>query len=167
MVNTAMRARLPMAARGRLPDGLGVRPLAVGDVGAVGALMHVAYKGGVEDQGQDEHWHAAQAEAAFKNAHGPVLWLASTLVHKGEEVLAATVVTDWQEQGELLLAYALVHPVLQGRGLGSWCISRSAAVLAKELQARDWVLAVAPTSPARQLYERLGFVEFDPRTGSG
>lgn len=55
-----------------------------------------------------------------------------------------------------LLAYAATAPERQGQGLGS-CVIENAVRRLNALGVTEFHLAVLPGSPARRLYERLGF----------
>lgn len=140
-----------------------VRKLRPGDALALGELMFVAYRGTVEDEGETPAAHEEEARLTLRGEYGEVLWDASFALLDDEEMVAATVVTDWSERAETLLAFALVKPSAQGQGLGGALIARSAAAL-RHMSRPDWVLAVAPGNPAQRLYERLGFTNFEPDT---
>lgn len=137
-----------------LPAGLVERRLAVDDAPALGRLMATAYRGTVDDHGEDDAWHEAEAEATLQGRFGTVVREASLVAVDGTSLAGACVVTD--EGDHLLLAFALVVPLWRNRGVGGTLIARSAqALLAAGHQ--EWTLAVTHTSPARRLYERLGF----------
>jgi GNAT superfamily N-acetyltransferase len=145
------------------PPDVVVRRLVPGDVDALGVLMADAYRGGVDDHGETDEWHADEARKALSGAYGAVLWHASFVATWDGEVAGATVVTDWNDDhpGETGLSFALVAAASRGRGIGGALIAASGAQLAAAGHA-DWVLAVTAGNPARRLYERLGFVAFDP-----
>lgn len=150
-----MRAQLAMAgAVGPVPPGLSVRQIAPNDGPALGRLMAVAYRGTVDDHGEDEAWHCDEAEEALAGRFGAVIWEAS-FVAVGDDFAGASLVTD--RGAHLLLAFALVVPRWQRRGLGGSLIARSAQALIG-IGEKEWTLAVTDGNPARRLYERLGFV---------
>ena len=161
-VTVAMRAPLPMSRPAALPAGFELRQLRPDDETALGQLMYDAYRGGVEDHGETPEHHAAEAIKTIDGGYGPMIWAASWCVLRGGEVVATTVVNDWDDVGETGLSFVLTHPTARGRGLATSLICRSAEVLTAAGH-RDWVLAVVPDNPALRLYERLGFVAFDPR----
>ncbi len=97
----------------------------------------------------------------FAGAWGDMIWAASLWATLDGRPAGATIVVDWTEQGVTLLAFALVAPRGRGLGLGGSLIARSGEILARTGE-REWGLAVVPDNPAKRLYERLGFVEFDP-----
>jgi predicted N-acetyltransferase YhbS len=117
--------------------------------------MAAAYRGTVDDHGEDEAWHCDEAEGTLAGRFGAVLWEASVVAVGPDDFAGASLVTD---QGtHLLLAFALVAPRWQRRGVGNSLIARSAHALIG-IGAQEWTLAVTDGNPARNLYERLGFV---------
>jgi GNAT superfamily N-acetyltransferase len=160
-VRLAMRCLLPMVAPAPLPTGVEARGLAASDVDELGQLMYDAYRHGVEDTGQSPGYHHDEAVKVLTGGYGDMIWDASLWATLNGRPGGATVVVDWTEQGETLLAFALVGPAARGLGLGGSLIARSGELLAAGGHA-DWALAVVPDNPAKRLYERLGFREFDP-----
>ncbi len=151
-----MRGQLAdVGAAGALPDGLVERGLSRSDGPALGQLMATAYRDTVDDQGEDDAWHAAEAERALQGDFGSVVWEASLVVVEANRLAGACIVTDL---GPLLLvAFALVVPDWQNRGVGGTLMAHSAQALLAAGR-REWTLAVTHGNPARRLYERLGFV---------
>jgi GNAT superfamily N-acetyltransferase len=148
------RARAPRA----LPAGLVERCVVPGDGPALGRLMVDAYRGTVEDHGEDETWHRAEAAKTLEGYFGAVVWHASLVAIDAGNLAGACLVTD--DGLCLLLAFAVVAPCWQGRGVGTALIVRSAQALLAAGH-REWTLAVTAGNPARRLYERLGFVGDD------
>lgn len=153
--STPMRGQLAMAGVvGPVPPGPPVRQIAPNDGPPLGRLMASAYRGTVDDHGEDEAWHCAEAEGTLAGRFGAVIWEAS-FVAVDDDFAGASLVTD--EGAHLLLAFALVAPRWQRRGLGGSLIARSAQALIG-IGRQEWTLAVTDGNPARRLYERLGFV---------
>jgi GNAT superfamily N-acetyltransferase len=152
-----MRARLD-AVPGATPiaAGIGVRTLKPGDAPALGALMHVAYRGTIDDRRESLADQIAEARRTMAGAYGPMEWDASLVATRASALVSACVVTE--DRGRLLLAFALTRPEERGHGLAAALITRSAARL-RSAGATEWTLAVTRGNPARALYERLGFFE--------
>jgi GNAT superfamily N-acetyltransferase len=131
-----------------------IRSLSADQASAVGTLLFDAYLGTVDDHGEAESWHRAEAERTFAGEFGEVVWQASKAAVVDDRLVGATVVTF--EYGRILLAFALVQPQLQSQGLGTSLIAASARALL-DLGHSEWTLAVSRGNPARHLYERLGF----------
>jgi GNAT superfamily N-acetyltransferase len=154
--------RAPLATQLRetaVPDGAFVRGLRSGDVLALGDLMFAAYAGTIDDEGETIAEQRAEAQRTIAGEHGPVLWQSSLVATDGRDhdgLLGAFLVTEWH--GYLLLAFALVVPTWQGRGLGTALITRSAN-RCRTAGCHEWTLAVTRGNAAIDLYGRLGFVE--------
>lgn len=138
-----------------LPPGLSVRRVAPPDGRALGHLMAEAYRGTVDDHGEAEAWHCDEAEGTLNGRFGAVVWEASFVALDTTGLAGTSLVTD--AGAHLLLAFALVAPPWQRRGVGSSLIARSAQALIGT-GAQEWTLAVTEGNRARRLYERLGFV---------
>lgn len=158
--STPMRGQLAevieVVAAKPLPTPLIERGLVPGDDPALGQLMADAYRGTVDDHGEDEAWHRAEAAQALQGHFGTMVWEASLVAVTPEKTFAgACLVTD--KGAHLLLAFALVVPRWQNHGVGSALLALSAQALLAAGH-REWTLAVTEGNPARRLYERLGFV---------
>jgi GNAT superfamily N-acetyltransferase len=127
-----------------------------GDGPALGVLAHAAYRGSVDDNGEHEAWHVADLTSALEDEYGRLMTPVSRAVPAGNELIAATLFTWWDDLP--LLAFCLTHPEHQGRGLATRLITHAARELAAEGH-EAMHLAVTQTNPARALYERLGFRE--------
>lgn len=162
-VRYPMRATLPLGPAPDLPEGITVRPLGIEAAEELAALMTVAYAGSVDDHGESPEEFRERARTALDGSafYGPPIAEATLGAYAPEGLVGAMVATDWAEEGEVLLAFALVAPSHQGRGIGTALLLRSAQALARAGRP-DWVLSVTEGNPARRLYQRLGFVDFTP-----
>ena len=151
-----MRGQLRDAAayHGVLPEGLIQRRLSEADVELLGRLMADGYRGTVDDTGEDDAWHHAEAVATLRDHYGSVLWDASLVAVDGSQLAGTCLVTD--DGPHLLLAFAIVVPEWRNRGVGAALIADSARALL-DASHTEWTLAVTDDNPARRLYERLGF----------
>ena len=140
------------------PAGLSVRAVGDADTEALGELMLRAYEGTLDDQGLVLEDHVDVAARTMAGQFGPLRPDASFVATPaGSGVLAgATIVTTWRELP--LLAFALVRPSWQNRGVGTALLTRSGQAL-RAAGDREWTLAVTRHNPAVRLYRRLGFHE--------
>jgi GNAT superfamily N-acetyltransferase len=138
------------------PGPVASRPVRDGDGTAFGRLAYAAYRGGVDDNGEDQAWHVADLTAALAGEYGRFMERVSRAVPDGDRLAAAVIFTWWDDLP--LLAFCLTHPDHQRRGLATRLITHAARDLAAE--GHDAMhLAVTATNPARALYARLGFRE--------
>ncbi len=150
-----MRGQLAdVPTREGLPGGLEERCLDPGDSAVLGQLMAAAYRGTVDDHGEDDLWHQDEAVRTLRGHFGAPVFAASFLAVQDERLIGTCLVT---EEPQLLLAFALVLPEWQNLGIGTTLIAHSAQALIST-GYQEWTLAVTDGSPARHLYERLGFV---------
>jgi ribosomal protein S18 acetylase RimI-like enzyme len=139
-----------------LPDGVGpARALRAGDAPALGRLAFDAYRGSVDDDGQDEAWHREDMEGTLAGRYGELLGHSRVIAVAQDGPLAAAVLLTWHER-LALLAFCLTDPAWRGRGLASHLIATSARALEADGH-REMHLAVTDGNPAQALYQRLGF----------
>jgi GNAT superfamily N-acetyltransferase len=138
------------------PGPVASRAVRAGDGPALGVLAHAAYRGSVDDNGEHEAWHVADLTSALEDEYGRLMTPVSRAVPAGNELIAATLFTWWDDLP--LLAFCLTHPDHRGRGLATRLVTHAARELAAEGH-EAMHLAVTETNPARGLYERLGFRE--------
>ena len=149
-----------MPPEGERPRELSIRQLLSDDAPGLGTLMYRAYLGGIEDEGQTQEWHLAQALEALSGSadYGAPIWEACLGLFNSDELVGAVLVTD--DRAEALIAFVLVLPQWQKQGVGTEVLIRSGQAL--EALGRDCVLSVADGNPALRLYRRLGFTQFIP-----
>ena len=136
------------------PGPVASRPVRDGDGTALGVLAHAAYRGSVDDNGEQEAWHVADLTSALEGEYGRLMTPVSRAVPAEGRLAAAALFTWWDDLP--LLAFCLTHPDHRGQGLATRLITHAARELAAE--GYDAIhLAVTETNPARALYERLGF----------
>ena len=149
-----------------LPGRVRVRALRAADEAALGRLMWLAFRGGVDDEYSGPGDADADAAGALAGRWGPVVWQASLAAELESALVSAVIIVLDDAHGGLpLLAFAMTDPAFQRRGVGRWLIEESIhrldATGVKELH-----LAVTRGNPAFGLYQRLGF-EVVPGERSG
>jgi GNAT superfamily N-acetyltransferase len=136
------------------PGPVASRPVRDGDGTALGLLAHAAYRGSVDDNGEQEAWHVADLTSALEGEYGRLMTPVSRAVPAEDRLVAAALFAWWDDLP--MLTFCLTHPDHRGQGLATRLITHAARELAAE--GHDAMhLAVTETNPARALYERLGF----------
>jgi len=79
--------------------------------------MADAYRGTVDDEGEDQPAAFRELQATANGAYGPALRHAWLLYELDGDVLAAVICTTWQ--GLPFVAYAFTHPSRQRQGISS------------------------------------------------
>ncbi|HLV73416.1 GNAT family N-acetyltransferase [Actinomadura hallensis] len=153
-----VRSQLQAPLRPAPPPPPGIRPFARDDVPALVPVMWDAYRGTPDeaDVGGPEG-AAREIRLALGGEYGRFLPGASFVAEDGGRPVGAALVTHYA--GLPLLAFLFVRRSHAGRGFGQALVRAVMHVLAE--QGHD-TLSLAVTRRnrrARQLYDRLGFVE--------
>lgn len=136
-----------------IPAGL-VVPVDGVDLTELAELMLAAYRGTVDDEGEDLDDTLTEIRATLSGEYGPLLSSASGAFCDDDGVASAIFVTGRAEIP--LISYVVTAPNRQRRGLGTTLIERACAVLAAQ-GYKDVELAVTVGGAGEQLYRRLGF----------
>ncbi len=150
-----------MSAVPLLP-GVEVRKVRAADARALGRVMWSAFRGSPDDEFDTVADAEIEVLQTLDGKWGPFSADASLVAVIAGEVVAAVLTVFDDAHGRIpLLAFAVIAPERQGRGLGGWLIENAVRCL-DVVGITELHLAVAPTNPARRLYERLGFMEIGP-----
>ncbi|HMQ35475.1 MAG TPA: GNAT family N-acetyltransferase [Chloroflexaceae bacterium] len=141
-------------------DAAGVRAARQADREPLAALLIAAYRGTVDDDGETLDDALAEIGRTLGGSYGPYLEPCSFLVEDEGRAVAASLVTRWTEAP--LLAFVMVAPDFQRRGLGELVLRRSMAALWASGETELVLFVTDGNTPAQRLYERLGFVAGEP-----
>jgi GNAT superfamily N-acetyltransferase len=139
------------AAQGPWP----LRQIRPEDAESLGRLMHDAYRGTVDDEGETLDQSVAEARDAMAGKYGEFLGRCSFLIEDGSRPVCATVVSLWD--GRPLLAFVVTDPDHKGRGMGTLLIKRTIDALLEERYQELDLFVTRVNEPAVRIYERLGF----------
>ena len=119
-------------------------------------LLHSAYAGTVDDEGEDGEAALSEIRETLNGQYGELLEESSGVVVGNGTLTSAIIVTLYR--GSPLIAYILTRPSRQRHGYATELITRACDVLAA--QGYEAVnLAVTVGSQGESLYRALGFVE--------
>lgn len=130
------------------------------DAAALGALMHAAYAGTVDDEGETEAQAVDEVRKTFAGTYGPYDETRSSLVERDGLPVSACLVTYWQ--GRPFVAFSLTHPARQRQGLARAGLQHAMHALQANGEVELRLAVTLANTPAVTLYRRLGF-EFEPR----
>jgi ribosomal protein S18 acetylase RimI-like enzyme len=140
-----------------VPGQVRVRALRAADEAALGALMWLAFRGGVDDDYSGPGDAEADAAGTLAGRWGPVVWQASLAAELESALVSAVIVVlDDAHEGLPLLAFVMTDPGFQRRGIGQRLIEESIRRL-DACGVKELHLAVTRGNPAFALYQRLGF----------
>lgn len=161
-MGTAARRRLKLVAElSELPpdETWPARSATADDGQALARLMLAAYAGTIDDGGETFEDALAEVGRTVGGAYGPYQAGCSFLVAAGEQAVAASLISLWDD--EPLVAFVMVAPAHQGRGLGRFVLERSMGALAAQGYRRLSLYVTDGNTPAQRLYARLGFTVAD------
>lgn len=147
-----MIARLAPQAPDAAP---GLRTAGPADREALAALLSAAYAGTIDDEGETPEQALAEIDRTMGGAYGPYLGDCSFLVEAEGQPVAASLITGWKEAP--LVAFVMVAPPFQGRGLGELVLRQSMGALWERGEAELVLFVTDGNTPAQRLYARLGF----------
>src|SRR5258708_7055127 len=140
-----------------VPASVRVRALSEADESALGRLMWLAFRGGVDDEYSAPGDADADAAGALAGRWGPVVWQASLTAELNSAVISAVVIVlDDAHQDLPLLAFAVTDPASQRRRIGRRLIEESIQRL-DAIGGKELNLARTRGNPAFTLYQQLGF----------
>lgn len=135
----------------------GLRPVdAQRDVPALAALLRLAYRGTVDDEGETAEQALHEMQRTLDGAYGPWLPQGSSVVERAGVLVSASLLTHWR--GQPLLAYAMTDPRWQRQGLARAGLCHALAAQQAAGEQRLSLVVTLANVPALRLYESLGFV---------
>lgn len=138
-----------------LASGLEWRQPVSEDQEALAALVLAAYRGTIDDEGED--LDGARAFVAESFSESPLLgssWLACTAGAAGVPI-SAVLLRRWREQP--LVTFVVTHPDYKGRQLASTVVRRALSSLVSAGEARAVAFITEGNTPSVRLFARLGF----------
>jgi GNAT superfamily N-acetyltransferase len=132
-----------------------LRQITFSDVASLARLMLAAYRGTADDEGETLAEATVEVEGTLEGKYGPFLSDCSFLVDHEGGIVGASIATLWEQHP--LLAYTIVHPDFQRRGVGTYLIAATGiALLASGYSSLDLFVS-EENEPAVALYRKLGF----------
>jgi GNAT superfamily N-acetyltransferase len=132
------------------------RPPTLADAPALALLLHAAYEGTIDDEGETLGDTLALVDQLFAGDFGPLLWSASEVIEREGRIVATTLLTLWLEGP--FVAFTATAPDHQRRGLARAGLQRCFNRLADGDEAWLRLLVTQGNQRAEALYESLGFV---------
>lgn len=159
MMSRATDASMKLARKCEPP--LVARQLQATDAEALGLLLHDAYKGTVDDDGQTLEKAVQEVKETFFGRYGGMIWTASHVVLDENAIVCCSVVTNYQHNP--LIAFAATLPAYQGKGLCTQVITESIRALARLGRPQVRLVVTEKNERALSLYQHLGFKPVDKK----
>jgi GNAT superfamily N-acetyltransferase len=137
------------------PEGAFVRQPTADDAEPLAVLMHEAYRGSIDDEGETPADTCALVRRLFEGEFGPMLWSLSEVTVSGDRLVAAALLTLWS--GGPFLAFLITSPAHRRRGLARGGLERSFNRLAAGDEPELRLVVTQGNLAAEALYESLGF----------
>ena len=148
----------------RSPAAAGVA-VAVADAQALATLMHEAYLGTIDDEGESPDDALTEMRGFFAGKYGAPIADACVAIERDGRLIAAALLCDWNERGAIvagpLVAFTLVHPSARGQGHGIAVVSTALTHLADARWGRVYAVITLGNAPSRALFGKLGFMVLD------
>jgi ribosomal protein S18 acetylase RimI-like enzyme len=158
---TRSRRRMALDLRHAVPaehELVASRPLVESDAPDLAILMLAAFRGTLDDEGEDIDQARDEVRQTFAGVYGPLMWNSSFVVDDESArpaLRSASVITFWQ--GSPLLSFTVTHPRAGRSGLATALICQSARTLAAAGHTRLDLFVTRGNTPAERLYDKLGF----------
>jgi len=147
--------RAALVARQR-PQLIGMRSPVEGDCLQLAKLMCAAYRGAVDDEGENEDVALVEVRKTFAGEYGVFVPHCSKVVGQCQELLHATLVTRWEDRP--FIAFSMTGPTAKRTGLARGCLVNAMQDLRVQGESELRLVVTLANLPALSLYESLGFV---------
>jgi ribosomal protein S18 acetylase RimI-like enzyme len=128
----------------------------------VGRVLLAAYRGTVDDEGEAEDDAIGEVERTVEGQYGPFLPEASFVAEDGARIVGASLL--WLFESRPFLAYVVVHPDAQRRGIGSMLVEACGNALLSAGHTELDLYVTEANEAAVALYRKLGFEQVERLT---
>jgi len=137
--------------------GLKLRSPAAGDAEAVGRLLLDAYRGTMDDEGEDLPAALAVARGYFAGENGRVMPELSVSAWRGPALVAICAVAWLDQRGCPFVAYIATASNAKRQGVGRLALGESVRRAGRDGHGEIRAFITRGNTPSEQLFAALGF----------
>jgi len=154
----------PSTRRAGACIGLKLRRPRPDQVGALGELLLDAYRGTVDDEGEDLAASMREARMYFDGKQGgPAMLADSVVAWRGDVPVAACLVAEWTEHRCPFVAFVATRADSKGAGVGRLLLAVSVRRLSRAGHREVRAVITRGNRPSEALFRSLGFEVFERR----
>lgn len=127
------------------------------DVDALAILLHAAFRGTIDDEGETFADARAEIERTLSGGYGRFLPEASFAIEEGEFLASACLVSWFEPHDAPLVVFSMTRPEARRRGMARFLLQRSIDALIARRYSRLTLIVTEGNDAAQALYESLGF----------
>lgn len=135
------------------------------DADPLAALMHEAYLGTIDDEGETLAQAQIEMRGFFDGRYGLPILDTCLAIEQDGRLIAAALICDWNEHGAIvagpLVAFLLVHPSARGQGHGIAVMNAALTCLADAPWGRVYAVITVGNTQSEALFGKLGFKLLD------
>ncbi len=144
--------------------GLKLRRPAREESAALGALLLDAYRGTLDDEGDDLAAAVAEAEGYFAGKHGRAMPEASVVAWRGQTPVGACLVGWWAAHACPFIVEVAVRSDAKGRGVGRLVLGEAVRRLGRAGETEVRAVITEGNDPSKGLFRACGFEDLGDRS---
>jgi ribosomal protein S18 acetylase RimI-like enzyme len=133
------------------------RPIRKTDKEDLAILLHAAYRGMIDDEGETFADALEEIGKTFRGGYGRFLPKHSFAIEDGESLSSACLVSWFEHHDAPLVVFLMTRPERKRQGLARATLAASIDSLSKAGFSRLTLVVTVGNDPALRLYESLGF----------
>jgi ribosomal protein S18 acetylase RimI-like enzyme len=154
----------PSTARHGACVGLKLRAPRAQDAEAIARLLLEAYRGTVDDEGEDLDASRREVLRYFGGKQGgPAMLRESVVAWRGTEPVGVCLVCEWTLKGRPVVAFIATHPDMKGAGVGRLLLAVSVRRLSRAGHGEVLAVITRGNTPSQRLFQSVGFEVFERR----
>ena len=134
------------------------------DAEGLARLMHAAYRGTIDDEGETLNEAREEIHKTFAGEYGRLLSDCSFAIEADGSLISACLVSWYEPSSTPLVAFLMTHPDAKRQGHARMLLRQSMNALLEQGYSKLTLVVSEGNNPAIALYRNLGFT-VDPQIG--